>query len=70
MILETRMATCWETDKVWRFMYTDFTVTEEKFHGVSMFVPQNPELGDYAKYNEDIKQMEWYKAAGMAEIGW
>ena len=35
-------------------------MTEEKFHGVSIFIPQDPMEGNYAKYNEDIKQMEWY----------
>ncbi len=70
LIVERRMATWWSTDKIWRMMYTDFVVTQEKFHGVSMFVPQNPKLGNYANYNEDIKQMEWYEATGMAEIGW
>jgi hypothetical protein len=37
-------------------------MTDEKFHGVSMFVPQDPAIGNYAKYNEDIQQMGWYKA--------
>jgi hypothetical protein len=27
-----------------------------------MFVPQDPDKGDYAQYNEDIKQMAWYAA--------
>ena len=61
-IVERRMATKWATDKVWRIMYTDFTVTAEKFHGVSMFVPQDPTTGNYARYNEDIKQLSWWKA--------
>ena len=26
-----------------------------------MFVPQNPDKGNYAKYNEDIKQLAWWK---------
>ena len=41
--------------------YSDFTVTEEKMHCVSMFIPQDPALSNYARYNEDIKQFEWYK---------
>ena len=51
----------WATDKRWQWKYSDFTATEEKMHGVSMFVPQDPAKGDYARYNEDIKLMEWYK---------
>lgn len=27
-----------------------------------MFVPQDPSTGDYARYNEQIKQLEWYAA--------
>ena len=61
-IVGKRMATQWATDKDWQMKYSDFTVTEEKFHGVSMFVPQDPDKGDYAQYNEDIKQMAWYAA--------
>ena len=49
---------------MWYKMYTDFTVTVEKYHGVSMFVPQDPALGNYARYNEDIKQTAWYKNQG------
>lgn len=61
-IVECRIATIWATDKMWYLKYSDFTVTEEKMHGVSMFVPQDPSLGNYAKYNEDIKLMAWYDA--------
>ena len=64
-IVECRMATTWATDKRWGKKYSDFTVTEEKFHGVSMFVPQDPSLGDYAQFNEDIKFFEWYNATGL-----
>ena len=42
--------------------YSDFTVTDAKMHGVSMFVEQNPAKGNYAKYNEDIKKMAWWNA--------
>ncbi len=52
----------WETCRLWRSFYSDFKMTEEKFHGVSMFVPQNPSNGQYARFNDDIKQMEWYAA--------
>lgn len=61
-IVECHMATFWDTDKNWQMKYADFIVTEEKFHGVSMFVPQDPDKGDYSQYNEDIKQMAWYAA--------
>ena len=63
-VIDTRMATKWNTDKPWSNKYSDFTVTKEKFHGVSMFVSQDPSRGNYARYNEDIKQMAWYEVVG------
>ena len=40
---------------------------EEKFGGVSMYVPT---LKQQNTQNKDIKQMGWYYAAGYNEIGW
>ena len=61
-VVERRNAARWNTDKVWFMKYSDFTVTDAKMHGVSMFVEQNPAKGYYAKYNEDIKKMAWWNA--------
>lgn len=61
-VIDRRFATEWVVDKIWYFHYVDFTMTEETYHGVSMFVPQDPSGGDYAQYNEQIKQTEWYEA--------
>ena len=61
-VVEHRNATIWSTDKVWFMKYSDFTVTDAKMHGVSMFVEQNPAKGNYAKWNEDIKKMAWWNA--------
>jgi hypothetical protein len=66
-IVECRKATFWATDKFWRYFYSDFTVTDEKMHGVSMFVPQDPSTGNYAQYNEDIKQLAWWKVVNGHE---
>lgn len=63
-VIDSRMATKWNTDKPWSNKYSDFTVTKEKFHGVSMFVSQDPSRGNYARYNKDIKQMAWYETVG------
>ena len=61
-VVERRNAALWNTDKVWFMKYSDFTVTDAKMHGVSMFVEQDPAKGNYAKYNEDIKKMAWWNA--------
>ena len=61
-VIEHRNATVWSTDKPWYMKYSDFTVTDEKMHGVLMFVEQNPAKGYYTKYNEDIKNTAWYTA--------
>jgi hypothetical protein len=50
----------WMVNKSWNTYYTDFEMTEERYHGVSMFVPQNPEKGNYDSYNEDIKKLGWW----------
>lgn len=55
----------WKTNKIWSEFYSDFTITEEKYHGVSMFVPQDPKTGCYRALNEDIKQLAWYDAVGL-----
>ena len=65
-VVERRMATRWATEKRWDKKYADFQVTEEKFHGVSMYVPQDPSKGNNAQFNEDIKFFEWYKATELS----
>lgn len=61
-VILKRIGYIWQTGKNWRIFYSDFEMTAERFHGVSMFIPQDPAMGKYAKYNEDIKQLEWYDA--------
>ena len=61
-VVEHRHATIWSTDKPWAMKYSDFNVTDQKMHGVSLFVEQDPAKGHYAKYNEDIKKMAWWQA--------
>jgi len=72
-VIEKRFAKKWVTCKSWRLFYSDFEMTQEKFHGVSMFVPQNPD-GPYSKqyaiYNQDIQQLQWYQAAGWRSEAW
>lgn len=58
-------ATYWER---WDKYYGSyFTVTEEKYGGVSMFVPSYLQRTSNNIY---IQRMGWYYAAGYNEIGW
>ena len=53
---------------LWNKYYGEyFTVTKEKFGGVSMFVPNSEKEGTD---NLDIQKLAWYKAAGYDTIGW
>lgn len=61
VITDKVFASSWTTNKSWYTYYSHFEMTEEKYHGVSMFVPQQ-ELGYYRRYNQDIKQLGWYWA--------
>ena len=54
----------WTTDKPWGSHYSDFQMSEDRYHGVSMFIPQDPTKGYYAGYNENIKKLAWYAAVG------
>ena len=67
VVVEKRFAKQWRTCMTWRYIYSDFEMTEEKYHGVSMYIPQdsNTEYGKYyAQNNEDIKQLKWYQSVG------
>ncbi len=56
--------------------FIDFNLTEERYGGVSMFVPQKPEtVRDVYKttinrQNEYIYKMQWFDAVGMEALGW
>ena len=52
----------WTTNKSWRSHYSDFEMTEEKYHGVSMYVPEDPDLGYHERHNKDLKLFGWYYA--------
>ena len=71
-VIYKKMATQWMTNVVprygsWMSFYGDFEMTEEKYGGVSMFIPQ---WKFQYTHNETIKQMGWYYAAGYSDIGW
>lgn len=66
-VIYKKIANRWMTNRSWNSHYTDFTITEEKYGGVSMYVPQWAFQTDY---NIRIQQMGWYYAAGYNIIGW
>lgn len=71
-VIYKKMATRWMTNLVprygtWTTFYGDFEMTEEKYGGVSMHIPQ---WKFQNTYNKTIKQMGWYYAAGYSDIGW
>ena len=45
-------------------------ITEERFGGVSMFIPLERYENTMLKYNTLIKQTAWYQAVGWSELGW
>lgn len=55
--------------------FSDFTLSLERYGGVSMFIPQNPMNNSwnytfYRGLNKSIRQMEWYSAARLSDFGW
>ena len=62
-----RMSTRWQVMGTLDF---DFEVTEERFSGISMFVPLTRYDNTLLKYNEGIKKTAWYQAVGWSELGW
>jgi hypothetical protein len=51
--------------------YADFEVTEERFGGVSMFIPLERYKETFIKYNELIPKTAWYHAVWSdVELGW
>jgi hypothetical protein len=61
-VIYKKFAARWNTDRHWTGFYADFTATEEREHGVSLFVPQDPSKGNYAIYNSNVKKLTWYAA--------
>lgn len=56
------MSDRWMTDGL---VWFDFDVTEERFGGMSMFVPLQIYDANNYDYNRTIQQMSWYWAAGV-----
>lgn len=58
------MSEHWLTDG---WVWFDFNVTEERYGGISMFVPQAIYDTMGYDYNSTIKQTQWYYASGMCD---
>ena len=70
-IVYKKMATRWMTNASWTFNYSDFEMTEERYGGVSMFVPQDGvNNATHQLYNDDIKKTSWYHATNQSSLGW
>ena len=62
------------------YVFFDGILTDERYGGVSMFVPQERKGTNYYPYtnkgvnydgyNADIKKTSWYSAARLQEFGW
>ena len=66
-VVYKKMSTKWQVSGTLVF---DFEVTEERFGGVSMFIPLERYAHTSIKYNEGIKKTAWYHAVGWSELGW
>ncbi len=87
-VVYRKMATAWLANHVvyqksyYGGGFKDFTVTEERFGGLGMYVPQQASSVSSIDYppvnlafsidglNTSIRKMQWYTAAGLAEVGW
>ena len=67
VLVANKKSTKWETQGTLEW---DFTITEERFGGISMFVPLERYESTLNKYNEGIKKMAWYQAVGWSKLGW
>ena len=70
-VVKKTFAAKWRTNKKWDTFYgNNFTPTEERQSGVSMYIAQSPFAGKHAVYQHDIQQLAWYYAAGYSAVGW
>lgn len=63
-VLYPLKASYWETRNNNTVDFNDFTVTDEKFGGISMFFPLQKYEQATQPYNKLIRQVTWYQAVG------
>ena len=62
-IVKKTFSAKWYTAFKWDVFYgNNFTVTQERQSGVSMYIPQSPQTGNHATYQKDLQKMAWYYA--------
>jgi len=66
-VVYTETSTLWHANTV---DFSDFEVTADTYGGISMFFPMDKYQRAYNKYNEGIKQLQWYQAVGWSAVGW
>ncbi len=67
-VVYRKMSTQWQTTS--HVNVKDFTITDEKFGGMSMFFPLAKYASRKHNYNEDIRKLSWYYAVGWSAFGW
>ncbi len=67
-VVYQKMSTRWQTEN--HVNFNDFTITEEKFGGMSMFFPLAKYASASHNYNKDIHKLAWYYAVGWSAFGW
>lgn len=77
VVYRLNASTGWLTgSQIMSYVFRDSILTDERYGGVSMFVPQNRQNTHYLPYssfdgyNEDIRKTAWYYAAGLSDFGW
>lgn len=64
-VIYKRFASKWLAEEPYTLSSNEFNLTESKYGGISMFVPQKTYDTYGLSYNSDIKKMSWYYAVGM-----
>ena len=69
-VIYKRIASTWTT--AGHINFNDFTVSEEKYGGMSMYIPRTfyDEYSYSKHYNSTYHQMQWYHAVSWNNYGW
>ena len=80
VVIYKKMSTVWLSNNHIPYRsiseFRDFTITEERYGGISMYVPQSTvemttrDMSYQQKQSKTISMMQWYKAAGLDTFRW